>query len=859
MNRRSRSNYVLFTANARLWVKLITAALAFTFAAVAASPAESADRDKPPFPVISIPGHVHNEAAIRALGDRLPEVAAWYGKTAEELARLLRHDRTLWVDKTGRLLYECEMEEPLQAGADAASGKTLVATASFPLDQTFRLHSSPSSSKVIYLDFQGHVVSGTVWNDSYNGGKDILAAPFSLDSDPTTFNSTELQMIQNIWKRVAEDYSPFDVDVTTEEPAPDALIRSSNSDTRYGVRVLITPTTIVSGYGGYSYIGVFDDTSEYYKTSWVFSSALANGEKYIAEACSHESGHSLGLHHEGTTSGTVYYQGQGSWAPIMGNSYYRNVTQWAKGEYADANNREDQLQVMQNNGLSYYTDDHGNTAATATVLPPGGTFSSSGFIERNTDVDVFRFLSGAGAVSINVTPAPLGPDLNVLAELRDSNWNLIASSNLPNLGASISLAVPAGAYYLAVSGIGSGDPVSTGFSSYASLGQYVISGTVPDPTALKPPVASASASPTSGNAPLAVYFSSAGSADNGTIVAYSWDFGDGSAKSSEPSPSHTYMSAGSFTATLTVTDNDGLTAAASVIVSVRKDAFVDSISFSSQSSSSTASAIAAALVKDVAGNPIAGATVSGAWSGVVQGTSSGATNAGGTASLSSPQSSVSGTFTFTVSGVSAPGYTYNPVLNRQTSGSITVTLLPPPPPSVSITAPAANSTLSGTALVQVSAGSALGIASVSLSIDGSLLATDTVSPYTFSWDTRPYANGTHTVTATAKDKNGITAASSQTYLVDNVPDTIAPTIVIVSPQAGATVSGNLQIRVSTGDNVGVAKVELYVDGRLTATSTSAPFTTKWNTNRAAKGLHNLMCKAHDAAGNVGSAAVQVYR
>jgi len=58
----------------------------------------------------------------------------------------------------------------------------------------------------------------------------------------------------------------------------------------------------------------------------------------------------------------------------------------------------------------------------------------------------------------------------------------------------------------------------------------------------------------------------------------------------------------------------------------------------------------------------------------------------------------------------------------------------------------------------------------------------------------------------------------------------------------------------------VVKVELYVDGALTATSTRAPFTTKWNTQRVRAGAHTLQLKAYDAAGNRGvSALVTVYK
>jgi PKD repeat protein len=90
--------------------------------------------------------------------------------------------------------------------------------------------------------------------------------------------------------------------------------------------------------------------------------------------------------------------------------------------------------------------------------------------------------------------------------------------------------------------------------------------TVPITSTNVAPTASAAATPSSGVAPLAVTFSSSGSVDpDGTIVTYSWDFGDGSAVDSSPNPSHTYA-AGTYTATLTVTDNNGAHGTATVSV-----------------------------------------------------------------------------------------------------------------------------------------------------------------------------------------------------------------------------------------------------------------------------------------------------
>ena len=190
---------------------------------------------------------------------------------------------------------------------------------------------------------------------------------------------------------------------------------------------------------------------------------------------------------------------------------------------------------------------------------------------------------------------------------------------------------------------------------------------------------------------------------------------------------------------------------------------------------------------------------------------------------------------------------------------------PPPqpdttPPSATITSPAAGGTVSGTISVQVTASDDVGVASVSLKMDGTSLGTDTSSPYTFSWNTSTAPNGDHTLSATVSDAAGNTASSSISVTVINVSDTTLPTISITSPTNGALVSGNVSVYVSAVDNVGVVKVELYVDGVLKATSTSTPFTTKWNMRRAAAGAHTLQCKAHDAAGNVGSSAtVTVYK
>ncbi|HXG92737.1 MAG TPA: S8 family serine peptidase [Blastocatellia bacterium] len=182
------------------------------------------------------------------------------------------------------------------------------------------------------------------------------------------------------------------------------------------------------------------------------------------------------------------------------------------------------------------------------------------------------------------------------------------------------------------------------------------------------------------------------------------------------------------------------------------------------------------------------------------------------------------------------------------------------PPTVAFSYPSSGSTVSGTVSVQVAASDNVGVASVTVSVDGMLLGGDDSAPYSLPWDTTKISNGAHTLTAAAQDSAGNTANASIVVTVSNAIDATAPVISITSPTDGTTVSGNVSVVVNALDNVAVVRVELYVDGQLKATSTTAPFTTKWNTRREAKGAHRLQCKAYDAAGNAGtSSLVTVYR
>jgi PKD repeat protein len=642
---------------------------------------------KPPFPQINLPERKsQGQRAIDLLGDRLPEVAAWYGKSPEEFRTLLLRDRTLKIDQRGRLFVEEELTVPLPATPAASATSTSLNGALLPLDQTFLLHSRPGAKRTIYLNFRGAQLSNTAWN---GGTTTLTALPFDLDGIPYSNSAAELERMQYIWQRVAEDFAPFDVDVTTEPPPADRLTRSSGTDDVFGTTVLITHRNGVytCNCGGVAYIGVFDDASDYYKPALVFYDALGAGnEKFVAEAISHEAGHNLGLLHDGF-SGGGYYSGHGSgatgWAPIMGVGYERQLVQWSKGEYATADNVQDDYAVMAATGLPLRADDHGGTVGTATALAgisAGGisTLAAEGVIERPSDVDVFSFASGAGTLSFNVTPAVRSANLDLLIELRNGAGTLLASANpLETLPAALSYTAPlAGTYYLTVQGVGKGDPLTTGYADYGSLGQYAVAGSVPAPGS-QAPVAAISATPTSGTVPLTASFSGTGSYDpDGSIVAYEWSFGDG-AVASGPSASHVYSTAGSYTAQLKLTDDSGLTATRSVTITAQApvvliDMRVADIAMKlTVNKSRVARADAAVTVRDTSGRAVPGATITGNWSGVVAGSASAVTGSNGVVTIASPSTKASGTFVFTVTGISLAGYSYKPGLNAETSDSIT--------------------------------------------------------------------------------------------------------------------------------------------------------------------------------------------
>lgn len=101
------------------------------------------------------------------------------------------------------------------------------------------------------------------------------------------------------------------------------------------------------------------------------------------------------------------------------------------------------------------------------------------------------------------------------------------------------------------------------------------------------------------------------------------------------------------------------------------------------------------------------------------------------------------------------------------------------------------------------------------------------------------------------------AAAAQATVTVKTTDTQAPSVGISSPGASSTVAGLTTVNVSATDNAGVGKVELWVNGTLLATDTTAPYSFAWDTTKAANGAASLTAKAFDAAGNAATSSVTV--
>lgn len=184
---------------------------------------------------------------------------------------------------------------------------------------------------------------------------------------------------------------------------------------------------------------------------------------------------------------------------------------------------------------------------------------------------------------------------------------------------------------------------------------------------------------------------------------------------------------------------------------------------------------------------------------------------------------------------------------------------PNTPPVVSITSPVEAAVLSGSVAFAAEASDDVAVSKVSFYLDATLLSEDTAAPYEHSFNSAGYANGNYTLKAVASD-GILTAEKTVTITIQNtISDTIDPTVVFIFPDASpyTWASADIELQVRAEDNIGISKVEIYVNDQLALTTTNSNFLATWPYASVGPGQYTVRAKAYDTSGKTAEASVVV--
>jgi hypothetical protein len=327
-------------------------------------------------------------------------------------------------------------------------------------------------------------------------------------------------------------------------------------------------------------------------------------------------------------------------------------------------------------GIAYHDVDTVNQAS-STYRPGEGVDADVGYVAWIQASEWLKYTVKVGTAGTYIMSIPVAcPATGGALHVEFNGVNVTGTINVPNTGGW-----NAGQTLTATVNLSAGVQIMRVVFDTNSTTGYVcnltdISITAKTVTDTPPTITSqASATPNPATVRSAITFSVGASDADGDALTYSWNFGDASSGTGA-SLSHIYAAAGTYTAGVTVDDGRGGTVNSSVSVIVKtpvisSTAHVGTIAMSVVKSGNAKSANATITIVDGNGAPVSGATVSGNWSGLTSGSASGTTSSAGTVTFTSARTRSTGSFTFSITGVAAAGYTYASSQNSASSGTIT--------------------------------------------------------------------------------------------------------------------------------------------------------------------------------------------
>lgn len=219
----------------------------------------------------------------------------------------------------------------------------------------------------------------------------------------------------------------------------------------------------------------------------------------------------------------------------------------------------------------------------------------------------------------------------------------------------------------------------------------------------------------------------------------------------------------------------------------------------------------------------------------------------------------------TTSVVSRNDFIDQAIALAQTGSNMMVGVLPEidtTAPQVIITAPNSAESLFGSVAITANASDDIAISNLTFKIGAIEIGQDTTAPFTIPWNTTAFNDGEHLLTVTAIDSSNNMASASLLLMVDNAsvappPDTTNPSVSIVAPAIGDTVSGNVTIAADANDDSGIASVLFAVNNIEIGQLAIPPFEQVWDTTAFSDGAQNIVVTAFDTAGNSMSSSINV--